>query len=45
MRWVCAGPGGDSPQWPRPLVLPTRPVVNDRLTLPLAERLELVQTL
>ena len=30
---------------PRPPVLPARPVVNDLLTLPLAERLGLVQTL
>jgi putative addiction module component (TIGR02574 family) len=30
---------------PRPLLLPARPLVNDLLTLPLAERLELVQTL
>ena len=28
-----------------PPLLPARPVVNDLLTLPLAERLELVQTL
>ncbi len=44
--------GGDSPQCPRygcnvppPPVLPAWPVVNDLLTLPLAQRLELVQTL
>lgn len=30
---------------PSPSVLPARPVVNDLLTLPLSERIELVQTL
>jgi hypothetical protein len=30
---------------PSPPVLPAWPVVNDLLTLPLSERLELVQTL
>ncbi len=52
MRWVCAGPGGDPTptpplrlKGPSPSVLPEWPVVNDLLTLPLALRLELVQTL
>jgi hypothetical protein len=30
---------------PSPPVLPARPVVNELLTLPLSERMELVQTL
>jgi len=51
MRWVCAGPVASNPNAPArlkspcPPVLPTWPVVNDPLTLPLAQRLELVQTL
>ena len=51
MRWVCAGPVASHPNAPatversQPLVLPAWPVVHDLLTLPLAQRLELVQTL
>lgn len=51
MWWVCAGPVMTRPNAPatversQPSVLPARPVVSDLLTLPLAERLELVQTL
>jgi putative addiction module component (TIGR02574 family) len=52
MRWVCAGPGGAPTPTPplrlvgpSPPALPAWPVVNDLLTLPLAQRLELVQTL
>ena len=48
----CLRPGGDLPpmpplrlKGPSPPVLPALPVVNDLLTLPLAQRLELVQTL
>lgn len=50
MGWVCAGPDGDpTPKPPLRLMgsslpaLPAWPVVND--LLPLAQRLELVQTL
>jgi putative addiction module component (TIGR02574 family) len=51
MRWVCAGPVASHPNAPatvkrsQSLVLPAWPVVHDLLTLPLAQRLELVQTL
>jgi len=52
MRWVCAGSVATCPNVPAtvemsqpPPVLLAWPVVNDLLTLPLSERLELVQTL
>ena len=51
MRWVCAGSVATCPNapatvtGPSPPVLPALPVVNDLLTLPLAQRLEPVQTL
>ena len=47
-EWTRDSGGCLTARWrndPSPPFLPSRPVVNDLLTLPLAERLELVQTL
>ena len=47
-EWTRDSGGCLTARWrndPSPPFLPSRPVVNDLLTLPLAQRLELVQTL